>query len=147
MSGITGAGPVSQDVSQLHTMRTILIFLLAMVAMTALSQEQPVPTRRILPEDIQQDSIRVVRFSTNSCAVRFTYTEAGARKMLAFSREHAGHEVVMQVGVFERRTTIASRETRPAGWTEEGYLKHRGDKFFGVSEDDANKIAEGLRRK
>ena len=110
-------------------------------------QEQTVPTRRILPEDIEQDSIRTVRFSTNSFAVRFTYTEAGAKKMLTFEREHAGHEVIMQVGTFERRGMIASLSTRPQGWTEEGYLKHRGDKFLGVSEADAKKIVEGLRKK
>lgn len=128
-------------------MRAILTLTLAVIAFSCFAQEQTLPTRRILPEDVEQDSIQVVRFSTNSFAVRFTYTEAGAKRMLTFSREHAGDEVVMQVGAFERRSTIASPETRPAGWTEEGYLKHRGDKFFGVSEDDAKKIAEGLRKR
>ena len=128
-------------------MRTILTFILAMVAVGCLAQEQTLPTRHILPEDIEQDSIQTVRFSTNSFAVRFTYTEPGAKKMLTFQREHAGHEIIMQVGSFERRTTIAPLETRPAGWTEEGWLKRRTDKFFGVSEDDAKKIVEGLKKK
>ena len=128
-------------------MRTILTLLLAIFAIGVLAQKQPVAARRILPEDIEQDSILTVRFSTNSFAVRFTYTEAGAKKMLAFRREHSGHEVVMQVGSFERRYTIAPLEVKPAGWTEEGYLNHRGDKFFGVSEDDAKKIVDGLKKK
>jgi hypothetical protein len=128
-------------------MRTIRTFILAMVAVGCLAQEQTVPTRRILPEDIEQDSIQTVRFSTNSFAVRFTYTAPGAKKMLAFRHKHSGHEVLMQVGSFERRTTIAPLETRPAGWTEEGWLKRRTDKFFGVSEDDAKKIVEGLMKK
>ena len=105
------------------------------------------PTRRILPGDIEQDSIQMVRFSTNSFAVRFTYTEAGARKMLAFEREHAGHEVITQVGSVVRRGIIAPLSARPQGWTEEGYLKHRGDKFFGVSEEEAKKIVDGLKKK
>jgi hypothetical protein len=121
--------------------------MLAMIAVGCLAKEQALPTRRILQEDIEQDSIKMERFSTNSFVVRFTYTESGAKKMLAFRREHAGHEVMMHVGNFERRTTIAPLGTRPAGWTEEGWLKRRTDKFFGVSEDDAKKIVEGLRKK
>src|SRR5438477_12149822 len=101
-------------------MPTILTLLLAMVAIGVFAQEQAVPTRRILPEDIEQGSIQMVRFSTNSYAVRFTYTEAGARKMLAFEREHAGHEVITQVGTVERRGWIAPLSARPKGWTEEG---------------------------
>jgi hypothetical protein len=142
-----GGGRCSRSVSQFHTMRTFLTLTLAVIAFSCFAQEQPVPTRRILPEDIEQDSIRVVRFSTNSFAVRFTYTEAGAKKMLAVEREHAGHYVITQVGTFERRGMIGPLSARPSGWTEEGYLKHRGDKFFGVSEDDAKKIADGLKKK
>ncbi len=105
------------------------------------------PIRRICPEEVEQDSIRMLRFSTNSFAVIFAYTEAGAKKMLAFSREHAGHEGAIQVGKFEFRYTMSSLELKPPGWTEEGYLKHRGDKFVGVSEDEAKEIVEGLKRK
>ena len=125
----------------------MLTFMLAMIAVGCIAQEQAVPTRRIIPEDIDQASIELHQFSTNNFVVRFAYTEAGAKKMLAFRREHAGHEVVTQVGSFERRGTIAPLSLRPAGWTEEGWLKRRTDKFFGVSEDDAKKIVEGLRKK
>jgi hypothetical protein len=105
------------------------------------------PTSQIFPADIEQDSIRKFRFSTNIFAVRFTYTEAGAKKMLAFEREHAGHEVITQVGAFECRGRIVPLSARPLGWTEEGWLKRRTDKFFGVSEDDARQIVEGLKMK
>ena len=128
-------------------MHKMLTFMLAMIAVGCIAQEQAVPTRRIIPEDIDQASIELHQFSTNNFVVRFAYTEAGAKKMLAFRREHAGHEVVTQVGSFERRGTIAPLSLRPAGWTEEGWLKRRTDKFFGVSEDDAKKIVEGLRKK
>ena len=128
-------------------MRTILTLILAMAAIGCFAQEQALPTRHILSDDIEQDSIKMERFSTNSFVVRFSYTESGAKKMLAFRREHAGHKAMIRVGSFERLTTIASLETRPAGWTEEGWLKRRTDKFFGVSEEDAKKIVEGLRKK
>jgi hypothetical protein len=128
-------------------MRTILTLVLAIVSVGCLAQEQTVPARRILPEDIEQESIQIVRFSTNSVTVRFTYTEEGAKKMLTFEREHAGQEVITHVGILERRGMIAPLSARPQGWTEEGYLKHRGDKFSGVSEGDAKKIVEGLRKK
>lgn len=113
----------------------------------------PTPTRRILPEEIEQGSIKMDQFytpgdsNTNKFVVRFAYTEAGAKKMLAFRREHAGHEVITQVGNFECRSTMSPLERRPVGWTEEGWLKRRTAKFLGVSEDDAKKIVEGLKKK
>jgi hypothetical protein len=128
-------------------MRTILIFTLAMVTVGCFAQEPTLPARRILPEDIEQDSIKMVRVSTNLFAVRFTYTEPGAKKMLAFDHEHAGHEVLIQVGSFGTRTTLAPLEPRSPGWTEEGWLKRRTNKFFGESEDNAKKIVEGLTKK
>ncbi len=129
-------------------MRTIFTFILAMVAVGCLAQERTVPTSSILPEDIEQDSIQTVRFSTNSFTVRFTFTEAGAKKMLAFRNAHDGQEVITRVGSFESRGIIAPRKSYPPGWVnDEGWLKRKTDKFFGVSEADAKKIVEGLRKK
>lgn len=128
-------------------MRNSLTFILAMLTMACFSQEQAVPTHRILAEGIEQDSIRLVRFTTNTFVVRFTYTEAGAKKMLAFRREHAGQEVITKIGSIERRSRIAPLDARPPSWTEEGWLKRRTDKFIGVSQDDANKIIDGLKNK
>jgi hypothetical protein len=127
-------------------MRTMLTLILAMLSMACLAEEQSVPTRCILPEEVEQDSIQLYRLSTNSVTVRFTYTEAGAKKMLKFYGEHAGREVITQVGTFECRGKTLPLGSRPEGWTEEGYLKHRGDKFFGVSEVDARRIVEGLKK-
>lgn len=128
-------------------MRIILTLLSTIVAVGCFAQVQSLPVRLILPEDVEPSSVQTVRVATNGLAVRFTYTEAGARKMLAFRREHAGHEVVMRVGSFERRATMSSLEMKPEGWTEEGWLKRRTDKFFGVSEDDAKRIVAGLKKK
>ena len=112
----------------------------------------PTPTRRILPEDIVQDSIQLVRFSTNSFAVRWTYTEAGAKKMLAFEEAHESQKMRTVIGSFE--SPLGEMMFRPmpphfttyAQW-KEGWLKHRTDKFFAVSEDDARKIVTGLKNK
>lgn len=128
-------------------MRIILTLLSTIVAVGCFAQVQSLPVRLILPEDVESSSVQTVRVATNGLAVRFTYTETGARKMLAFRREHAGHEVVMRVGSFERRATMSSLEMKPEGWTEEGWLKRRTDKFFGVSEDDAKRIVAGLKKK
>lgn len=106
----------------------------------------PTLTTRILPEDIEKDSILMERFATNSFVVRFRYTEVGAQKMLDFNRQHAGLEVITKVGHYEYRATVARLSLRPAGWTEEGWLKRRTSKFVGVSEDDAKKIVQGLRK-
>ena len=80
---------------------------------------------------------------TNKFTVRWTYTEAGARKMLAFWREHAGEKVLEIIGTFEFRPTIST--AKAPNWTEEGWLKRRGDKFIAVSEEDATKIVAGMR--
>jgi hypothetical protein len=128
----------------MNTMRSALSIILVLFATMCLAQQQDLPLRRILPEDIEQSSIRLVRIATNSFAVRFTYTETGARKMLAFEREHRGQEIIIRVGTFEHRGTIASSVQTP-GWTEEGWLKWRTDKFFGVNEDQAKQIVDGLK--
>jgi hypothetical protein len=115
---------------------------------------KPTPTICILPEEIEQGSIQIDQFTTypdnsnaDNLVVRFVYTEAAAKKMLAFRREHAGHEVVTLIGSIERRGTIAPLGLKPAGWTEEGWLKRRTEKFFCLSEDAAKKIVEGLTKK
>jgi hypothetical protein len=127
-----------------------LIFALFLMAGSCLAQEQQVPTRRILPEDIVQDSIQLVRFATNSFAVRWTYTEAGAKNMLAFTEAHVGETVRTEVGSFEFTGGIAPFTSLPgcASYSEwrAGWIKHRTDKVFGVSEEDAKKIVAGLKK-
>jgi hypothetical protein len=133
-------------------MRTITGFILVLVALATFAQERAVPTRRILPEDIEQDSVRMVRFYTNSFAVRFTYTVAGAMKMLAFREAHEGEKVRTVVGEFQSPPSEMMFRPMPPHFTtyaewKEGWLKHRTDKFFGVSEDDAKQIIDGLKKK
>ena len=133
-------------------MRKSLTLLLALLSVTCIGQELTLPTRRILPADIVQDSIELVRLSTNSFAVKFTYTEAGAKKMLAFREAHEGQKVRTLVGDFESPPGEMIFRPMPPHFTtytewKEGWLKHRTDKFFGVSEIDAKKIIAGLKSK
>jgi hypothetical protein len=120
--------------------------------MMCLAQEQQVPARRILPEDVVQNSIKLSRMTTNQFVVRWTYTEAGAKKMLAFNEAHEGQKVRILVGNFELPAHESQFRPMPPVFTnyaqwKEGWLKHRKDKLFGVSEDDANKILAGLKSK
>jgi len=129
-------------------MKTIAIHFLVLSwwAVVVPGQELP-PTIRILPEDIVQSSIKLLRSPgcTNSFTVLWQYTGTGAKKMQAFWRGHAGEEVVAQVGDFECRPTLSTN--KPPNWTEEGWLKSRTDKFFAVGEEDAKKIVAGLKGK
>ena len=110
--------------------------------------EDSVPTIRILPEDVVQDSIKQVRVATNHVAVLWTYTEAGAKKMVAFWKAHDGQDAITRIGSFEYRGGIAPRSSYPPGWgTYEGWLKTRTDKFYDVDEEDAKKIVAGLKKK
>ncbi len=110
------------------------------------------PMNRILPEDIEPASIRTWRFSTNRFAVMFTYTETGAKKMLAFREAHEGQKVRTAVGEFEthpheaifRATPPYFRSYMYHQW-KEGWLKRRTDKFADVSQDEARKIVAGLQ--
>jgi hypothetical protein len=133
-------------------MRKTITFILAMLAVACLAQEQSVPTRRILPEDILQDSIRLVRTSTNRFTVTWTYTEAGAKKMLAFREAHEGQKMRTVIGSFESPPCESVFLPMPPAFTnyaqwKEGWLKHRTDKCFGMSEDNATKIFAGLKSK
>jgi hypothetical protein len=128
-----------------------LIFALSLMTGASFAQEQQIPTRRILPEDIVQSSIQLIRFTTNRFAVRWTYTEAGATNMLAFTEPHMGETVRTVIGDYESIGRIAPSSALPPGvasyseWRA-GWLKHRTDKVFGMSEEDAKKIIAGLKK-
>ncbi len=127
-------------------MHKSLIFLLALCCSLYLGHAQEVvPTIRILPEDIVHGSVRQFHFATNKFTVRWTYTEAGAKKMLAFWEQHTGQKARTEVGSFVTPLGILAPH-EPATYTvwREGWLKHRTDKLFGVSEEDAKRIVAGL---
>ena len=103
----------------------------------------PIPTRRIVPSEIVQDSIHLYRTTRGDLAVRWKYTEAGATNMLAFRDAHEGETVRLVIGTWQSRPHEYSRAL-PAQWRA-GWLKTRTDKIIGVSEDDAKKIVAGLK--
>lgn len=127
-------------------MKTLPILLFWWVALAG-SAQNSLPTIRILPEDVVQSSVCQVSspLGTNKYAIKWTYTELGAKKMLAFWREHAGEKVLQQVGEFECRPLISAAKS--PGWTEQGWLKSRTDKFLEVSDVDAERIVAGLKGK
>jgi hypothetical protein len=84
--------------------------------------QEALPAIRILPEDIIRGSVQQIHFNANNFAVRWTYTEAGARKMLAFWERHKGEKVRTQVGSFE--TPPGIQAPCDTSW-KEGWLKHR----------------------
>jgi hypothetical protein len=109
--------------------------------------QDSLPSIRILPEDIVQTSIEQFRTGpgTNAFGVRWTYTEAGAKKMLTFRKVHAEEKTLTQVGDFEVRGTFWKGKAK--GWTEEGWLQWKTDKLLGIAEADAKQITAGLTAK
>jgi hypothetical protein len=136
----------------------LLLSALCWLAPTAFAEDQArstpkpadkkeIPTLRIFPEDVVQNSIHEWRAGTNQVVVYWTYTEAGARKMLAFRETHTG-KFCTAAGTFVTPPAAEYREDPGlyARW-KEGWLKTRTDKFFGVSEGDAKAIVAGLKKK
>src|SRR5437899_195080 len=87
-----------------HAMLKGVIFCLALLPMThaGVAQEQKVAVAQILPEDVLQGSIEQIQCTTNTFMVSWTYTEAGAKKMLELWGANAGKKNVrFVVGKFE----------------------------------------------
>jgi|SRR5436190_1482143 len=64
-----------------------------MISLACLGQAKNGSARAIPPEDVVQDSIQLIAFSspTNTFAVTWTYTEAGAKKTLAAWEADGNH--------------------------------------------------------
>jgi len=98
-----------------------------------------------------QKSVQEFRFTTNQFAVRWTFTEAGAEKMLAFNEAHEGQRTCTAIGGFKTPPGISKFVPMPAftnyaQW-KEGWSKHRTDKMYCKTEDDAKAIIAGLEGK
>src|SRR5437868_15055950 len=89
-----------------NIMHKSLILILAMLATVCLANDETVPTRRIVSEDILQDSLKLWQFSTNRFGVMWTYTEPGAKKFLAFLEAHEGKTMRTVIGGFESRPHV-----------------------------------------
>lgn len=131
-----------------HQVRVLFFSLFGLVPV-GWAQIAEISPFHILPEDVVPDSVRLVRFNTNFFAVRWTYTEAGAQKFLAFNEAHAGQRACTVVGdyetrPFEVRFTPMPEFTNYAAW-KAGWLRHPTDKFFGLNETEVTAIAAALR--
>ncbi len=82
----------------------------------------------ILPEDVEQGSIQMFRLSLNSFAVKFSYTEAGAKKALASWMADPKHPAMS------------------AEW-KAGWLKRRTDKGFFQNETAATEFMKRIKTK
>ena len=112
-----------------------------------------IPAIRISPAEVVTGSVQEFALQGESgghqLLVRWTYTEAGAKRMLAFWEAHDRQKVRTDIGSYEF-SGIVDAHSLPPGCTNysqwrEGWLKHRTDKVFDVSEDDAKKIIAGLQ--
>jgi hypothetical protein len=131
---------------------TLITAMLLLAAYFGFAEEQSISTIRISPEDVVQTSIQQFQFSSNSFAVRWTYTEAGAKKALAFWEAHDGQKISTAIGDFNSPPSEHIFRAMPPTFTtydqwKEGWLKHRMDKIFVRSEADAQKILVGLKSK
>jgi len=133
----------------MHTFKIVVLFLLA--AGSAIAEDLAVPVVQILPTDVVQSSIQQSRFGSNRFAVRWTFTEAGAKKMIAFWEVHEGRKISVSVGDFVSPPAkhvflpMPPLSTNYAQW-KAGWLKHRTDKIFLESEADARAVVDGLKK-
>jgi hypothetical protein len=139
-------------VSQLKLMRRIIAFLFGVfwTSQVVFGAEPTAPIYNINPEDVVRESIRTVQIGTigtNTVAVFFTYTEAGAKKMLDFQEAHAGQKMRTRIGDYLRPEGYAMTQTAAYERWKEGWLKWRTSKFYGVSEAEAKAIVTGLKGK
>jgi hypothetical protein len=130
-------------------MHKYLIIALALFSSVLLGHAQDaVPTIRILPGDVVQNSIQRLYDNGGNLMVLWKYTEAGAKKMRAFWIAHAGQKIITRIGDFESTGTLTPLKSDPPGWVaDDGWLKTRTDKFCGISEANAKMIIAGLKDK
>jgi hypothetical protein len=120
------------------TMRAFLIPLtLLALSVSTFAQAESLPTLTLTSNDVVQSSIRVYRMGrTNEtrAAAKFSFTDAGAKRLEGFYRAHAvGQEVRYQIGSFERAFKLDDR-------------KHFGrEGFWGLPEREAKALEDGLK--
>jgi len=106
------------------------------------------PTIRLGAADIEQDSIKQVRWSTNGLfAIKWNYTEAGAKRMVEFWNQHPEQKVCIEIGTFETPPFVAPGPENPVthqDWRP-AWIKRRTDRMINLSDADAKAVVEGMR--
>ncbi|HXB59805.1 MAG TPA: hypothetical protein VNU95_09580, partial [Candidatus Acidoferrales bacterium] len=114
----------------------------------AFEPEQSFPVRQVFPEDVVPGSVRSMQNGTNEFFVRLTYTEAGAKKMLAFNEENAHRKICIEIGAYMSPPEILFPNSSPDDtnylqW-KSGWLKHRTETFFLLTRNDLSDVLNGL---
>jgi hypothetical protein len=117
-----------------------------------LGSDQNLPVLQIYPEDVVMGSVMKLRLSSdgisnNFFVVRWTFTDAGAKKMLAFRESHQNQKMRMVIGRFESPPEVEQRVDADYQQWKEGWLKHRTDKMFTRCENEQEAIYDGLEGK
>jgi hypothetical protein len=84
--------------------------------------------------------------ATNWFAVRWTYTEAGAKKMKAFWEAHAGQEIFTQIGSYETPRSLLATNKLAKAANIIPWERVRTDKVIGVNAAEAKTIVAGLQK-
>lgn len=115
--------------------------------MTARANES-LPIIRLTPADIVQDSIKQVHWTTNTFAVKWKYTESGAKRMLDFWLEHSGQKICITAGTFTTPPFTAPEPLNPltqSDWKKR-WLEIRTDKFMNLDEATAKTIIAAMTK-
>ena len=124
-----------------------LSFMVVVFGFTCFAQEQTLPLRIIVPEDVVQDSIAMDRSSANGFIVRFTFTDVGARKNFVFRRKHEGEKTVTRIGSYESRSIQAPYLSHSARKAANDWRKFRKHIIFVKTKAEAKRILDGLKMK
>jgi hypothetical protein len=108
---------------------TVTLPRISVNATNTLMNPSNAPTWKISAADVVQESIRVLSLGTNWFAVRWTYTEDGAKKAMAFWDAHPSPNVT------------------PSSEWKKGWMKWRTDKCIFKTSAAANTFAVQLRSK
>jgi hypothetical protein len=113
------------------------------------TQKPAVPMLELLPEDVVPSSVMPFVLISNRFEVRWTYTDAGAKKAAAFWEVHDGQPTSLAMGDFVSPTSeqdsraLAPGATNYPQWKAD-WLKHPTDKIFVDSDVDEHEILLGL---
>jgi hypothetical protein len=116
-------------------MSIILLCALFCAAATEAATNQ-VPTLTISAQDVVQGSIHKYPSGPHLFTIKFEYTESGSNRARAFTAAHHHQMVCEKVGAFET----------PPGLLGPPVAIGRHS-YYGVSEEQANAIIDGLKKR
>lgn len=129
-------------------MKFMFLFFFSLCSLSvAVHADESIPVIRLTPSDIVQDSIKQVRWTTNAFAVKWKYTETGAKQMLDFWMQHSGKKICIAVGKFTTPPFIAPEPLNPltqSDWKKR-WLEIRTDQFINLNEETAKTVVAAMK--